>query len=533
MRDPVQPPSVLRLLRLRFLAIAIPSLVIASAALAFSLLQEKKYEASTWVLFRHAEYDAPTALSQSPAHEVVTNLGLLQLEAVKERVEARLDSPVKGDVKVAADGENTHLATIIVTDSNPKRAARVANAYAEEYVDLRQENFQTEVEREREAVRAELAALPPTPAGVQEAEALEDRLKELAVDATAPSGVTHLTPAEPPSQASSPKPVQNTAIGAMVGLALGVALAIALERRDRRVRDPRYMEYVLGRPIVGRIPRSRALAKLTKPGRGTAPLPPAEAEAFRTLRANLRRQLKEQETRSVLVTSAIPGEGKTTLVWNLARVEAASGARVLVVEADMRRPVLSRSLGADGAAGLSELLAGDTQLQELVRPVGVEDRVDGDGHPPGSVDVLFAGRPPANPAELLDSERMQAVLEVIPDSYDLVVLDTPPTVVSDAMPILDHVGGVVVVGRLGLTTGEALVELRDQLDHLDAPTLGVVVNGDSVGLSRYYASKAVERFGPPPPSSRRLVDRAPPASESTGGRSPNLGDSNGQGVQRA
>jgi succinoglycan biosynthesis transport protein ExoP len=80
---------------------------------------------------------------------------------------------------------------------------------------------------------------------------------------------------------------------------------------------------------------------------------------------------------------------------------------------------------------------------------------------------------------------MQAVLEVIPDSYDLVVLDTPPTVVSDAIPILDHVGGVVLVARLGLTTGEALVELRDQLDHLDAPTLGVVVNADKGGEDPY------------------------------------------------
>ena len=100
--------------------------------------------------------------------------------------------------------------------------------------------------------------------------------------------------------------------------------------------------------------------------------------------------------------------------------------------------------------------------------------------------MLFAGSPPQNPAELLDSERMQAMLEVIPDRYDLVIVDTPPTVVSDAMPILEHVGGVVVVGRIGLSTDESLIGLREQLDQLDAATLGVVVNGDTKGSDPYY-----------------------------------------------
>ena len=178
--------------------------------------------------------------------------------------------------------------------------------------------------------------------------------------------------AKPPADAASPKPVQNTVIGAIVGLALGLALAIALERRDRRVRDPRFMEYVLGGPIIGRIPRSRALARS---GRGTRALPALEAEAFRTVRVNLRRQLEQQGIRSLIVTSAIPGEGKTTLAWNLARIEAASGSRVLLVEADLRRPSLARSLKANGTAGLSDLLAADeAQLQDLIRPVDFDGR---------------------------------------------------------------------------------------------------------------------------------------------------------------
>ena len=249
--------------------------------------------------------------------------------------------------------------------------------------------------------------------------------------------------------------VRNTVIGGLIGLALGILLAIALERRDRRVRDPHQIEDVFARPIIGTIPRSRSAGQ---GGPGNRALPPPEAEAFRTVRANLRHQLGPGTPRSVLVTSANPGEGKTTVVWNLARMEAAAGTRVLLVEADMRRPVLGAKLGANGAAGLSELLAGKEPLQSVVWSVEFEDRVNG-GSARGTADVLFAGKPTANPSELLDSERMQAVLEVVADSYDLVLVDTPPTsVVSDAMPILDLVGGVVVVGRIGLTTHESIIE---------------------------------------------------------------------------
>jgi capsular exopolysaccharide synthesis family protein len=185
-----------------------------------------------------------------------------------------------------------------------------------------------------------------------------------------------------------------------------------------------------------------------------------------------------------MVTSAIPREGKTTLAWNLARMEAALGSGVLLIEADMRRPVLARSLGANGAKGLSDLLAGKAKLQDLIQPVRFE--VDGEGSSPsGTVDVLFAGSEPENPAELLDSERMQAILEVVPDSYDLVLFDTPPALLSDAMPMLDRVGGVLVVGRLGLSTDESMIELRDELERFDAPILGVVVNNDNSSLNKY------------------------------------------------
>jgi polysaccharide biosynthesis transport protein len=472
--EPIRVASVLVLLRRRYVVIVAATLGVAAAALALTLRTEKAYEASSSVLIATPDSGAPELVSESSAREVAANIELLELRPVKDRVNERLEEPFNGSIEVTT-GEQSSLATITISASEPERAARVANVWAQEYVALRRELARGRIAEQRAVLRDALAVLPP--GSGERARVLRERLDALSLARIAPTGVRQIDRAEPPAEAFSPKPVQNTLIGAMVGLALGLALAIALERHDRRIRDPRFMERALGGPIIGRIPRSRALARA---GRGTRALPAPEADAFRTVRVNLRRQLELQGTHSLIVTSAIPGEGKTTLAWNLARIEAAAGSRVLLVEADLRRPSLAKSLEANGAAGLSELLASDqVQLQDLIQPVDFADGTDPNGEREGgAVDVLFAGSPPQNPAELLDSERMQAMLEVIPDRYDLVIVDTPPTVVSDAMPILEYVGGVVVVGRVGLSTDESLIGLREQLDQLDAATLGVVVNGD-------------------------------------------------------
>lgn len=490
--EPARAGSVLGLVRRRFPALLIPVVLAAGAAYAVTATQEERYEASASVLFQDSGTDAPVLASQDPGREAATNVRLLQLELLEDRVEAGFNKPVTGDVDVIAE-EESNLVTIIVTDASARLAARVANAYATEYVELRQEAVRDEIEREREAVSAQLGGLSSTAANGPEGLALNRRLQELSITDAASVGARQVGRAEPPSSASSLAPTGSAVIGALVGLVLGVALAIALESRDRRVRDPRHIERGLGGPIIGRIPRSRALAK-SKPS--TAALPPPEAEAFRTVRANLRHQLKARNARSVLVTSAHPGEGKTTVAWNLARMEAAAGTRVLLVEADLRRPVLAKSLEMDGAPGLSELLAGKEQLQHLVQPVSFETPGTNGNSPHGTIDVLLAGDPPANPAELLDSERMQAVLEVVPDSYDLVVVDTPPTsVVSDAMPILGSVGGVLVVGRIGTATHESIVEQREQFENFDAPMLGVVVSGGAKPAGSHYRYHGSGRGG--------------------------------------
>ena len=157
----------------------------------------------------------------------------------------------------------------------------------------------------------------------------------------------------------------------------------------------------------------------------------------------------------------------------------------MLIEGDLRQPTLARSLGAGDAHGLTEFLEGEASLAEVVHEVAVAS-VDNGAERPRSVHLIFAGSPPANPLDLLDSQRMRDLLSTSSESYDLVLIDTPPTsTTADAIPLLTQVGGVIVVGRLAKSDYDSASELSELLTRLDAPTFGVVVNSDDA-RSYYY-----------------------------------------------
>jgi succinoglycan biosynthesis transport protein ExoP len=486
--EPMRPPSLLGLVRRRWYALLIPLLLVPAAALGYSLTQEKEYEASTSLLFRDSGSGSPVLASEDPSREAATNVRLLQLGVLDDRVQARLGKPTDASVDVVAEADS-NLATITVTASGPRKAARFANLYAQEYIALLRQTARRETDQELAAVRAELARLTPAELSGPRGNALTQREQDLTLAGVAPSGARQVGTAQPPSGPSSPRTARNVAIGIVIGLLLGIALAIALERRDRRIRDPREMAALFKRPIVGRIPRSRAL----KASPSTKPLPPPEAEAFRTLRANLGHLLADRTRHSIIVASANPKEGKTTVSWSLARAAAMSGAQVLLIEADMRRPVLAASLGANGAKGLSQLLSGASTLADVIHEVDFNGAA-GPGSPSAIADVVLAGPVSPDSTEFLDSGRMEAVLKTVPERYDLIIIDTPPaSVVSDALPILHMVDGVVVVGRLGVSTYESIGDLRERLMNLDARVLGVVVNADVPDRGAYGYYQAAPR----------------------------------------
>jgi receptor protein-tyrosine kinase len=268
------------------------------------------------------------------------------------------------------------------------------------------------------------------------------------------------------------------------GLLLGVGLAFLFERLNRTLRDPEEAREAFGMPIIGTVPESKEIMASNEGA--AAELPFVEDEAFRMLRASLRYFNVDQEMRSVVVTSHGAEVGKSTVAWHLARVAAAS-SKVIIVETDLRNPSLGRQHGLSMGPGLSEMLTRQVELDEAIQTKPIAGRSNGSGGGERSIDVIVAGANPPNPSELLESDAMGEALARLTERYELVVLDTAPLgVVADAFPLLRMVDGTILVARMGKSTRDSAERLREQLERLDAPVLGVVANGIKVKRGGKY-----------------------------------------------
>jgi len=456
--------------------------MVPGATVAFALLQQKEYTASARLLFRDPALDqklfGSTVFQPStdPAREAATNVALVSLEVVAARTSRTLrrsltPEQVQGKIQVASTGQSD-LASITATDPNPTLAARLANAFAEQFILFRRGADRSKIGSAQRLVETELKRLDPGERSAPAGAALRRQAQQLKVLASLQSGNAELVqPALVPKSASSPKPVRNGIIGAFLGIMVGLGVALLLDRLDRRLRDPKEIEEIFRRPVLGAIPESSAISE---PQSRLSELGGGESEAFRMLRANLRYFDVDRRLSSVLVISATPGEGKSTVAMLLAVAAARAGDRVLLLEADLRRPDLGPRLGVDQNIGLSQVLASQSTLSEAVQTVTVAGRGDVRGQ---TMDVLASGPIPPNPADLVESDRMKQLIHEAESQYDLVVIDTVPTsVVSDAIPLLQKVSGVILVSRIGQSTRDSARALHEQLENLNADPLGVVVN---------------------------------------------------------
>ncbi len=326
----------------------------------------------------------------------------------------------------------------------------------------------------------QLAALSPQQRVGTDGLALQNRGQSLALLAELqPKTVQVAQKAPVPTEPSSPKTLRNTLIGGVLGLFLGLGLALLLERLDPRIRNPEELESIYHLPLIGAVPQSAALSQLVPDGKETSvTLSLAEAEAFHVIRARLRSFNADRDIRMVLVSSAAPGEGKTTVARHLAGATARMGSRVLLLEANLRRPTVAQQLDIKSGPGLSDVLLGKMSLNEAEQMINL-------GIPPGDssgdrmLAVLVAGAALLiNPVELIESHAMDVLLTQAKSAYDLVVIDAPElTVVPDAFLLLSKVDGVVIVGRIGRSRRDVAERLRHLLDTSAAPLVGVIANG--------------------------------------------------------
>ena len=286
----------------------------------------------------------------------------------------------------------------------------------------------------------------------------------------------------------SPRLSLNLAVGLFTGLLLGVLLIVAIEALDNTVKTPEVAEALVGAPLLGMLPilahaRQRTAANATERDLTVfKDSTSAAAEACRSIRTNLMFLSAEKEVRVLVVTSPGPQDGKTTAAISLAITMAQGGARVLLIDTDMRKPRIHRSFGLKSDRGLSTVMMGDAKLADVICHSEVPN-----------LDVLPCGPTPPNPAELIHTQRFQEILDQCRRDYGRVVLDSPPAAfVTDPAILGNLADGVVLVVRAGHTTREAVAFARRQINDARARILGVIINrtdrrAGGYGYYSYYA----------------------------------------------
>jgi capsular exopolysaccharide synthesis family protein len=292
------------------------------------------------------------------------------------------------------------------------------------------------------------------------------------------SNIRVVDDAQVPVDPVSPRRALNMLVGLLGGAFLGVGLAFLFEYLDNRVKTPEEIETELGIPSLGMIPLMAAV-----PGKANPLIsdgaPPNFSEAFRALRTNILFSAAAGGPRSIVVTSTGPGEGKTMVAGNVAIGLAQTGQRVLLVDADMRRPRSHELFGLAVEPGLSNLLVGASKASEVVQPSGVEN-----------LWVMPAGTTPPNPAELLGSKRFADLTTSLGGHFDCVIIDTPPVLaVTDAAVVAHRASGVLFVIAADGTSKQAAQTALDQLQHARAKFLGAVLNRIDIQRDSYYYSR--------------------------------------------
>jgi polysaccharide biosynthesis transport protein len=298
------------------------------------------------------------------------------------------------------------------------------------------------------------------------------------------TNITIVDPARSQSIPVRPKPLANLALGVLLGAFVGLAIAFTADNLDRTVTTPTEVEEITGKPVIGVIPtfgeqvrtyglladRRKTPTKqvpVSSPIRMLSDPDSGAAEACRALRTSIMLSRAGGVPRVILVTSCIPGEGKTTLTTNLAVAFAQHNKKVIIIEADMRRPRMKRVLDVPSKAGLSNVLAGSLTSDEAILH----------GVHLATLDVLPAGPRPPMPSEILGSTAFDELLEQLRSSYDIVLIDSPPALlVTDAVAISAKADGVIWVAQAGVVTRPQLDRAAELIDRNRMPVIGFVVN---------------------------------------------------------
>lgn len=533
-QEPAAPEFDLRahwqtLRRRKYIVLVCIALTLGTS-LAFSLTQTDKYAAVAKVLLKPQSavqvFGADSQSSLTARQKVTTEIEVITTEPVVDLVRQKIGDP--GVVKVSQIGE-TDLIAIRGESPDPARAAAIANAFATSYIEYRRQQANDELfagaaevqgkiaqlQTQIDALTAELENAPvcvdqrTTPVPCTQRTNIEQnagqrrlallgqqalfrgRLDQLQVDtALTTGGAQVVLPASARTVPFAPRHRRTAVLGLLMGIVLGTGLAFVIDHLDDSLKTKEDFERVVSTipvlSLVPALPEWRAkeqtrLISVTDPSS-------APAEAYRILRTSIQFLRLQRDVRIIQVTSASAQEGKTTTLANLAVAFSRSGLRTIVVCCDLRRPRLHEFFGVSNDVGFTSVLLGQASLQAALQPV-VGQR---------GLLLLASGQLPPNPSELLSNDRTAELLKSLSVQADIVLVDSPPTLVTDAMILSQQVDATILVVKAGTTTRKAVAHAAEMLSRVKAPIVGAVLNavtpeagygGSSYGYGYSYTSK--------------------------------------------
>lgn len=459
--------DLLEAVRKHVVLMLLPVVVLVGGVGYLSVSATPQYRAQAAVFVSIAAGERPSDLNQGASFtqaQMLSYARLASLPVVLDGVIADLGldesaRSLAGRVS-ASTSQDVTILDVSATSSDPEEAARLANA-----------------------VIAELATV------------IEDLSPDTGTGASAVRA-TIVDEAEAPSAPFAPSTRRNVMAAALAGAVLGVLAAWLRETLDTRVRRPRDVEQASGLPVLGVLrPVRKGSPELVTPLGITGP----SAEDFRRVRANLQMIGRVGRPKVFVVASALPGEGKTYASVRIAWSFAAAGDRVLLVDADLRRPAVASRLGLEGAVGLTEVLVGRAHVDDVVQHVAPE------------LDVLASGAVPPNPSELLSSNEFETLIADAGRRYDVVIIDAPPVLpVADAVVLARQVVGLIAVVDASRARRAHLARLVDAVRLGGGRVVGVVLNRARIGVEAAYgyvptAAVSAAAARPTPSRARRAV----------------------------
>lgn len=457
-----------RVLRRRWPILLVTMFLCAALAVAQQQSKTDSYNASASVVFDLSDLSSAALQvnsgSADPARSAATNVLIARSTEVASAVARRLDLNVSPDsllssVSVAA-APNANVLDITASTTDPNLSARLANAFADEYIIFQRQSQLQGIESSVEELDSQIRALPD---GSPERAALEESVQRLAqLRAVAGSNARVIGRATPPSSPAGMGRAMVAALGLIVGLALGLLIVFIVEAVDRHVRSLEEFERLYALPVLAALPPAAFRGRRAVARRN-------ELEPYRIVRGAL--DLSPRRTDCVLFTSAVADEGKTTVAVDFAQTLALDGRRVVLLELDLRSPSFASHFDIDPRGGVVGVLAHHTPLDALL----LEPLAD-----LPELQLLPAGGPVGNPSELLGSPELDALIDELLDGETTVVIDAPPLIaVADTQLLLAHsaIDAVMVVARSQRTTREEIRRARAILERLAVHPIGLVVGG--------------------------------------------------------